>query len=48
MDDLTELVSGMDASDLRSILVGEDEGGIDLMLESGNMFKDDPNVVRID
>ena len=40
MDNLTELVNGMDASDLRSILVGEDEVRKELMLEGGNMFED--------
>ena len=40
MDNLTELVNGMDASDLRSILVGEEEGNKGLMLEGGNMFED--------
>ena len=40
MDNLTELVNGMDASDLRSILVGEEEGSKDLMLEGGKMFPD--------
>ena len=36
MDNIKELVSSMDANDLRDILVGEK----DLMLEGGNMFDD--------
>ena len=41
MDNIKELVSKMDANDLRDILVGEEKN---LMLEGGNMFDD---VVRI-
>ena len=37
MDNIKELVSKMDADDLRDILVGEEK---DLMLEGGNMFDD--------
>lgn len=38
MDNIKELVSKMDANDLRDILVGEEKK--DLMLEGGNMFDD--------
>ena len=43
MNELFDLVGKMNPSDLKSILVGEDDGK-DLMLEGGNMFDD---VVRI-
>ena len=43
MNELFELVSRMNISDLKNILVGEEDGK-SLMLEGGNMFDD---VVRI-